>query len=784
MNDNIQQAFPLKVKLSFHKVIDQYEQLAAGDHPVHAQKAKDILTKIAPYPQLKDGFYDWELLEEYYIPIQHLLSELFPAPLTGNEIKAVSIPFQDLRFNMTERYQRILKNAGEDFQLVIKGLDEGQLYIMGCCFILSALYGYPVDMTRPMYVAIPGTNNIVRHYRLMYNADFLEILPTEKSVEITQEDYELLINNFEDIELWKEKFPPDSYLSKGFGLEILFDVTTDTSISDLKTALIQKEKKDGVMLGHVENIFRAIYNIPDLRIGFTSYDENERGLEIVPQIGLKSFILDKKDFSTCENNLCEWSHRSLFQEQKPFIVTDVDKYLETSNNHILAQNFKAQGFNSFMLVPIVSENTVLAILELASYRKFELNTLNINKLQDILPFITASKKRAVEEMKNIIEAIIQKECTAIHPSVYWRFQQEAIHFFKGLARDEKPSFNEIVFENVYPLYGQIDIKGSSDARNKAIQKDLTKQLTIASNIINQARELEALPIYDEINFRIQQQLLNIKDHLNTDTEQSLLSFLKSDIHPVFDHIAGLDSDLKAQITTYNQQVDNDTGVIYDQRKDYDETVMMINQHLADIIDSKQQEAQELFPHYFERYKTDGIDHNVYIGASLTNRKKFNNVYLYNLRLWQLQVMCKMETEFYTLQPQLPVQLDVASLLLVYNAALSIRFRMDEKIFDVDGTYNARYEIIKKRIDKAHIKGTDQRITQKGKIAIVYSQKQDKEEYMQYIRFLQSKNYLGKKVEFVDVENLQGVIGLKAILVEVLYRKSRKKTYTYKELLEA
>jgi hypothetical protein len=27
--------------------------------------------------------------------------------------------------------------------------------------------------------------------------------------------------------------------------------------------------------------------------------------------------------------------------------------------------------------------------------------------------------------------------------------------------------------------------------------------------------------------------------------------------------------------------------------------------------------------------------------------------------------------------------------------------MDEKRFDVDGTYNARYEVVKKRIDKAN-----------------------------------------------------------------------------------
>ncbi len=44
------------------------------------------------------------------------------------------------------------------------------------------------------------------------------------------------------------------------------------------------------------------------------------------------------------------------------------------------------------------------------------------------------------------------------------------------------------------------------------------------------------------------------------------------------------------------------------------------------------------------------------------------------------------------------------MLLVHSNPLAIRFRIDEKRFDVDGAYNARYEIIKKRVDKANIKG--------------------------------------------------------------------------------
>ena len=193
----------------------------------------------------------------------------------------------------------------------------------------------------------------------------------------------------------------------------------------------------------------------------------------------------------------------------------------------------------------------------------------------------------------------------------------------------------------------------------------------------------------------------------------------------------------------------------------------------------------MYPHYFERFKTDGVEHNMYIGESLTKEDSFSPIYLYNLRLWQLQIMCEMENSYYQMQTDFPIKLDVASMILVFNQPLSISFRMDEKQFDVDGTYNARYEIVKKRVDKAFIKGTNERITQKGKISIVYSQKQDEEEYLRYVKFLQSKNYLDNDIEILELQDLQAVTGLKAIRVSVLYHKDNndKEYYTYDDLMK-
>ena len=97
--------------------------------------------------------------------------------------------------------------------------------------------------------------------------------------------------------------------------------------------------------------------------------------------------------------------------------------------------------------------------------------------------------------------------------------------------------------------------------------------------------------------------------------------------------------------------------------------------------------------------------------------------------------------------------------------------MDEKHFDVDGAYNIRYEVIKKRIDKAHIKGSDERITKPGKITIVYSKAEEAKEYKKYIKILQAEGILDTTVEYLEVEDLQAVSGLKALRVGVLHNQN-------------
>lgn len=782
------QDFPFKIQISFHKVIEAYRERAQiEERSIPKQYLDSILEYIKDFPQLENGFEDEAELKTLKQPIKILLDDLFPTILTNNEIKAASIPQHKIVFNCTKRFEAILKEAGDDFNFETRGFNYEYDYVFGCILILNKYYDYQLDFMRPFYYDIPDKDGILKHYRLAVNSDFIDFKPTDTAVDLSEDDIAMLLENTEDVELWKEKFPPLSWVFKGFVILNLTDVTIDDGISDLKTQLLQQSIPSGDDLVALNKIFKSIYKIPDLRIGFTMFEKRMSSMFQMEQGQIRSYILNENKEGDCREVFCKEAYETLVKDLEYMAIPNVKRYAEQNKGNLLAKNLLAEEVNSCILAPIAKGGELLAVLELVSSRKNELNSINAIKLEDILPYIITTVERNRADFENRIKAVIQSECTAIHPSVLWVFEEEAKRYIRGLDADGVSSFRDIAFKDVYPLYGQIDIVGSSEERNDAIKEDLLKQLDLITAIIDKAYSLEALPIYEQIKFRIREFSTDLNEHLNASSEQKIVNFIHREIQPLVSHLKKQSPEVKKMIDKYDEHIDDDAGMIYDSRKDYDQSVQRINRTLARFLDSKQVEAQKIYPHYFERYKTDGVDHNIYIGESMTKDNSFSPVYLYNLRLWQLQTMCEMENKFYHIQRDAPLQLDAASLILVFSSTLSIRYRMDEKKFDVDGTYNARYEIIKKRIDKAYIKDTEERITQKGKIAIVYSQKSDEREYLRYIQYLQEKQYLGEEVELLELEDVQGVVGLRAIRVQVLYHRIDEQpddqSITYENLMK-
>ena len=117
---------PFRTIISFHKLIESFEEIALSDVDYRSNYAKAILKEIESLPELRTGIEDFNSIQKNEAIIKNLLADLFPTALTHNEIKAVTIPFQNISFNFTQRFRKILSNAGEDFDMEIRDFDEHQ----------------------------------------------------------------------------------------------------------------------------------------------------------------------------------------------------------------------------------------------------------------------------------------------------------------------------------------------------------------------------------------------------------------------------------------------------------------------------------------------------------------------------------------------------------------------------------------------------------------------------------------------------------------------------------
>jgi hypothetical protein len=759
--------FPAKMNLSFSKLMDSLEERRKNGPAEEALYLKKILDKANKVPELRDGI-DQENIEEYQGIIDELMSTIFPAVLTDNELKCATFPWNFKPFYTSARLGKYGVNGFENFGMDQDVFTEDQMYISACSAILGIHFGRRISGARPFYMKLPDpVTGRMGHYRMAMNGDFMSVRRTERSLDITEADYHELIDNYHDIDLWKKKFPEGSWIFSGFMITSLMDLTIDWNINKLSSVLLNVRPEGPEELRkHISELLK----IDDLSLSFVRASDNKliRGDKgkMMPNL-----MLGEAEEISYDDVFCSHTFKELVDNDSAVAFPDVDRYAKESKS-VLGKNLVEAGLKSYYLQPMVYQDVKLGFLELGSRKKGVLNSATSLLLEQVIPILAVAGNRFNEEHKNRIEAVIQEECTTIHPSVKWRFEEEANKHIAAHEGEGNHQFTDLVFKDVYPLYGQLDISGSSTLRNESVKKDLVSQLLSVKNILEEAQKVRILPVYEELLFVADNYIIMLETNMDAASEHDIQRFLLREIEPILPQLAKLSKKLKAVVEAYNNSINEELHILYQERKAFDESVANLNGVLANFLDKKQEEAQLMFPHYFERFKTDGVEFNMYIGESITPNKDFGPLMLKNLRLWQLMVMVEMEQEFHGMRETLKKDLKIASLILAQRSPLTIQFRLDEKQFDVDGAYNARYEIIKKRIDKSHIKGTTERLTEVGKIVIIYTNDEDEAEYLRYIQFLQNKGYFTSgPPEILAVEDLQGISGLKALRVGINFNSA-------------
>ncbi|MBA2331051.1 MAG: hypothetical protein H0V91_15705 [Flavisolibacter sp.] len=760
-------------RLSFAPLLKRWQNISIGDS-AQGKICQRLLHQFNEQNELLKPIDDYGILIKNSHLVEEAMMTVFPLSFITNEkLYAAGVPFSDKVIHASPLFQKMFLDEENNNALKLEKQVEQLLadakLNLSYKLILKKFYNIDIPFSINFICAYPDeAQGISNYFELEWDYQFIEVSTSEPLPVLSDEVVSACLHVSQLVNylgLLKE-LPIEQFLFDGFTIVHVHEVTERESVQQIKQILEKGNILDDKdVMKEVGQQVRYLLQIPDLQLGITSYDQQDKVLNYFNDT---SFLL---------NHIPVEFHASLCDEVARTIKAST--YYECFINKLeeegpVKKYLSGKGLENVFLLSLQNKNQLIGWLELASSKPIKIDVLLVEKLHKVILLVQDCLLKNQQAMHSQVDQLIKEHFTAVQESVEWKFKKTAFEYMRQQQRGIEPKMQTINFTQVYPLFGMIDIRNSSGVRNLALQKDLLLQLKWVKQIIEYSYSSLHLPILQELELRLDGYINAVNNFLFASDEQLIQNFLRTEAAEILLNLKDMDATLLIEVDAYFKAVNNNRNIISESQYDYEQSVTKINNLIVHLLENEQKEAQAIYPHYFERFVSDGVEFNMYIGQSITPGKNYNNLFLKNLRLWQFRFIAQAAQQVKRLSHELPVPLETTQLILAYDEPLSISFRSAERKFDVDGVYNARYEVIKKRIDKAHLKDSQERLTKTDHIAIVYNSDKQVQEYQQYFQYLKALNLLSGEIEMLELEELQGVNGLKALRVQIAIEEETEK----------
>ncbi len=631
-------------------------------------------------------------------------------------------------------------------------------------FIMERLYGVSSSRNFELIHSFTDASGLQKYYRINIDHSFVDVnvigeLPAIDHIKI-RDDFSKSLN----LGLIKSVLPLEQIRLEGFSVLTVHDITTEQALENIKNIIINsKEVQDSY-----SQVFMALKNLAgNSAIEFT----------LTPLLKLNGKVV----FDSTRGHTSIWLNLLTNNQtsEKP-IDEALDQFIkkpeilifnkeEGSQNEVTSFQNGLMGLDieNYALIPIFHYIEMVGVIEVFSKKKGILDEQVLSRVFSANTLLAQLLKDETIGFEGKINEVIKDKFTSLQSAVQWKFNEVAWEYLQKIEEDKpKPNIGDIKFEKVYPLYGAIDIRSSTIERNNAAFQDVVLHLELLENVLLKLKGLMNVVILDEMIFNCNRWQQEINEELMDSFQIQLNEFFNHDVTDILAYFKENLEESHSIIRDYEKAIHQVNGVVYKNRNALENSIQLINSGINGYLELFDKELQSSYPCYFEKFRSDGVEYDIYIGQSISPNKNFSEIYLKNIRLWQLTSMAAVARITHSLLDQMEKRLFTTQLIFVNASPIDIGFRTDERRFDVEGAYNIRYQIIKKRIDKVNIKDTDERLTQPGKIALVYFTEREAKEYSGYIQYLQENGTLLDDLEELELEELQGVKGLKAFRVGV------------------
>lgn len=693
-------------------------------------------------------------------------------PLLTNEdttLWGLTLPVSGRVFYGTDTFYEFIKRERLSENVIDKlvAINGSAGNLMVYELIFERLYGFSNGMsTRLVYEVDDDSAALPRYYAVKMDNAFVEVtakgpLPAinydvlrEKKInEVTEEDLTKVVSL-------------DHFRIEGFSIVSLEEITHEYVIEELTRITVRGGEYDhDAHQKTIENNLRLLTGVGNLHTWVTPILKlNDKPLVRQGLFG-NSLLYNRVIEKVSEKQLLDYL-------SNPYVATfQVGSDLPGMPSFFdsIASDL---AFGSLAIIPLYYNGKAIGLLELYTDQGITITGNALAHLRPVIPLLAQFVNDIRLDFKTRLDTIVLDRFTALQPAVQWKFNEAAWAYLGATDRTAvaeqahraAPTGEQIRFENVYPLYGAVDIRNSTVQRNEALQADLNKQLEELHNTLLLVDRHHPVPTHliqrtEELKKRLRRK--------QTDYVQSALpAFLDDEVKVAFNILKSADEPLIATIREFERKMSEAHGVLNHHKRAFESAIDAMNKTINDQLDAFNQKIQAVYPSYFEKFRTDGVEFDCYVGQSISPHIPFERKHLSEIKRLQLEVMVQIARDTRALAQRSPVALETTQLVFINNGEIDISFREDERRFDVEGAYNIRYHVIKKRIDKALVKGGTERVTQPGKITFIYLHEEVLYDYLSYIEALQRSGVLEPEMEYLELEALQGVTGLHALRVTV------------------
>jgi hypothetical protein len=773
IRENVMNKKLVETAFSFKPFIKYLKKRVDAEQTIKAEFYRFVLNKFKIYPHLETDTLTVKEAEKYTDVLELVYTILSPA--IEDETKffwalSTPVPSQivystDAFFNFLTDHKSCDKKGAEDGSNLFQDRQVDFIYRL----ILQKLYNFPSDISSDIFYSHPDpVTNVCKYYRIHTDTSFIEVTAKGDLPEINPEMVEPFLYDGVEMDVLQDIIPLSMFRLEGFAVITIDDVTAERSVENIRNALVNYTNGQTDLYQEVISSLQTLTGnaaikfglLPLLRVnGSLIFDTEECSNSILVKVA-KEFKAAEETFSSFINNYIE----------KPgalFFSTLSEKKIE---QFAFLKVIKQSGIKSYAMLPVYYNRKLAGILEIFSEQKVVFYEKLLSQLQSALPLLAQLLQDSAEQFNLSLNEVIKTNFTTLQKPVEWKFTEAAWHYLieKSTGTDE-PDMETIAFENVYPLFGSIDIRDSTIKHNEALNSDMDLIIDLLLNTIDEVKKHLSKQLANKLGTALRGWGKVFKLVRKSNDEIMFSNTLHGVVHPYLSQYRQKYPTTEPVLNDFAKTINEKKGDGYANRRALEASIKQINSSLNHYFEQAQLKLQKIYPCYFEKFRSDGVEYDIYTGQAIAPAVEFTPEHLKQFRSWQIKSMLDVAKLAYTLQAKMPVPLQVASLIFVHSSQINICFRNDERRFDVEGYYNIRYEVIKKRIDKVRIKDTDQRLTQPGQIALVYFNDAEAEDYIAYIKELQKEKALKNDLHFVQLEELQGVTGLKALRVSINFK---------------